>query len=301
MAAAPTQEEQVHYILHLRTLTNGWTLDQRKQYFNWLTTHEQHNLPTAPVDQGGINSGWPALDATRHPAKVLQWFKDADRDYSDGASFPKFLAGFRQDAMGSLNAQESAALTPLLNSQLATAPHPARRAPRRFVKEWKMADVEPLLDQAGHGRNFRTGPGSLHRIGAMHRLSSNGRLGRRGGDRNWAPFPAGYSRHDILESILLPSMVVSDQYQNTTFTRKDGEDITGRIAEEDDRKVVLMTDPRTSARTEILKSDIQSRAASKLSPMPEGLVNILTQDELLDFDRLPGSRRQNPAAAAFAR
>ncbi len=77
MAAAPTQEEQVHYVLHLRNLTNGWTLDQRKQYFNWFAAHEQRAVPAARVDQNGINSGWPALDASSHSARVLQWFKDA--------------------------------------------------------------------------------------------------------------------------------------------------------------------------------------------------------------------------------
>jgi hypothetical protein len=34
---------------------------------------------------------------------------------------------------------------------------------------------------------------------------------------------------------------------------------------------------------EVKKSDIASRAAAKLSPMPEGLVNILTKDDILDL------------------
>jgi hypothetical protein len=33
----------------------------------------------------------------------------------------------------------------------------------------------------------------------------------------------------------------------------------------------------------VKKSDVQSRAASKLSPMPEALVNILTKEEVLDL------------------
>src|SRR5205814_8577955 len=33
---AKTQEEQAHYIFYLRNLKNGWTLDQRKHYFDWL-------------------------------------------------------------------------------------------------------------------------------------------------------------------------------------------------------------------------------------------------------------------------
>ena len=39
--AAPTQEEQIHYIVHLRKLKTGWTLDQHEHYFSWfLRNHE---------------------------------------------------------------------------------------------------------------------------------------------------------------------------------------------------------------------------------------------------------------------
>jgi len=33
----------------------------------------------------------------------------------------------------------------------------------------------------------------------------------------------------------------------------------------------------------VRKRDVQSRAASKLSPMPEGLIDVLTRDEILDL------------------
>jgi hypothetical protein len=34
---APTIEEQAHYIFHLRNVKSGWTLEQRKKYFEWFT------------------------------------------------------------------------------------------------------------------------------------------------------------------------------------------------------------------------------------------------------------------------
>ena len=36
MAKAETQEEQLHYLVALRNAREGWTLDQRKQYFSWF-------------------------------------------------------------------------------------------------------------------------------------------------------------------------------------------------------------------------------------------------------------------------
>src|SRR5262249_14699415 len=36
LAAAPTQEEQMEYVKSLRNLKTGWTLAQRKAYFEWF-------------------------------------------------------------------------------------------------------------------------------------------------------------------------------------------------------------------------------------------------------------------------
>lgn len=45
------------------------------------------------------------------------------------------------------------------------------------------------------------------------------------------------------------------------------------------------------------KSDIKSRGFSKISPMPEGLINILSQEEILDLLALLESagRKNHPA------
>jgi len=92
-----------------------------------------------------------------------------------------------------------------------------------------------------------------------------------------------FNRHDILENILLPSKVISDRYQSFTITKRDGEDFSGFITDETDDKVVLLVNPLSQQRVEILKKDIESRVVSKLSLMPEGLLNTLTQDEILDL------------------
>jgi len=52
-----------------------------------------------------------------------------------------------------------------------------------------------------------------------------------------------YTRRDILESIIDPSKVVSEQYQNLALALKNGDDVTGRIIEEDSRRIVVVTDP----------------------------------------------------------
>ena len=38
----------------------------------------------------------------RHPANLLRWFKEAGRDYGDGASYPKYLVNIRNDAIAAV-------------------------------------------------------------------------------------------------------------------------------------------------------------------------------------------------------
>ncbi|HWY77800.1 MAG TPA: heme-binding protein [Verrucomicrobiae bacterium] len=279
--AAPNQEEQLHYIFHLRTLTNGWTMDERAKYFEWYNVHHQGGDIEPTQWKGSVYTPWTKRDPDGdHSAGVLKWFSDADREYSDGSSFPKFLANFKKDALGTLTDDERKELEPIITERTNLAPA-LTGMKRAFVKEWTMEDLEPVLDQAGHGRSFAKGKDAFSEAQCVlcHRFGNKG--GSVGPDLT--AVSSRFSRRDILESIILPSKVVSDQYYNTIIETKDGDDVVGRVSDEDDKKVVVMTNPMTDTKTEVLKSNISKRDTSKLSPMPEGLVNTFTQDEILDL------------------
>jgi putative heme-binding domain-containing protein len=255
---APTQEEQIYYILRLRTITNGWTLDQRKQYFTWF-------------DKDRAKLG--------HPKDILQFFADAERDYSDGSSFPKFMDNFRNDAIATLSPEDKLALTPVLPK--AEAKTETAAGPRKFIQAWKMEDLTPSMEFIKKGRSFEKGRDAFTAAQCIqcHRM----------GDKGGAVGPeltavsSRLTARDILESIVEPSKVVSEQFQNTTLFLKNGDDVTGRIVEEDDNKIVVVTDALKQTKQEVKKSEVVERKASKLSPMPEGLVNVLSRDEILDL------------------
>jgi putative heme-binding domain-containing protein len=255
---ATTQEEQLYYVLRLRTITNGWTMDQRKEYFTWF-------------DKDRSKLG--------HPPEVLQYFTDAERDYSDGSSFPKFIENFRKDATETLTPEERLALTPVLpKAETKTAKAAVQR---KFVQAWKMEDLTPSLEFLNRGRSFEKGKDAFTDAQCVqcHRFGN-------GGGAVGPELTAVSSRltgRDIIESIIEPSKVVSEQFQNMTLFLKNGDDVTGRIVEEDDNKIVLITDALKQTKQEVKKADVAQRKASKLSPMPEGLVNVLTKDEILDL------------------
>ncbi|MEO8429252.1 MAG: heme-binding protein, partial [Verrucomicrobiota bacterium] len=102
---------------------------------------------------------------------------------------------------------------------------------------------------------------------------------------------------DVLESILDPTKVVSEQYQNTTLLLANGDDVTGRIVEENNNKIVVVIDPLKQTQRELKKSEIKARHPSKVSPMPEGLVNILSKEEILDLVAYLESSGKSTAAA----
>ncbi len=257
---AQTQEEKIHYIFHLRNLKTGWTIEQRKKYFAWF--NESHENAT-------------------HTPDLVRWFAEVDRGYSDGASFSKQLANMKKDAIANLSETEKIAMADLIGEKSATVAVKAPAKERKFVKEWKMADLEPALDEVARGRNFESGKAAFTdaQCLACHHFGNEG--GSVGPELTAAA--SKYSRRDILDSILEPSKVVSEQYQNFSITKKDGDELIGRIVDETAEKVVMQVNPFTSDRTDVKKSDIASRKAAKLSPMPEGLVNNLSKEEILDI------------------
>ena len=83
--------------------------------------------------------------------------------------------------------------------------------------------------------------------------------------------------------MLLPSKVISDQYASTTFVLKAHNVIEGRIEKEDDKTIVVRPSPLSTDTVIIEKKDLRTRALSRLSPMPEGLLDVLEKDEILDL------------------
>lgn len=276
---AKTQEEQIHYIFQLRNLKTGWTLEQRQKYFDWFTKIRQSGKDDTATPSTVASS--QAHVSRAHPPELVQWFKDVDRDYSDGASFTKFIINIRKDAIAKLTSAERTALRPLIEENIdAPAWKPSRE--RKFVKDWTVADLAASLDQAASGRSFESGKAAFNdgQCIACHRMGNEG--GSVGPELT--AVASKYTRQVILESLIEPSKVVSDQYQNTVIVKKDGDDVTGRVTGENiERLIVLpnMLAPETTV--EVRVADIMKREGSKVSPMPTGVLNNFTQEEILDL------------------
>ncbi|MCA9207962.1 MAG: c-type cytochrome, partial [Planctomycetales bacterium] len=239
---APTQEQQIHYAFCLRGLESGWTLDQRRRYFNWFNQAAAH--------RGGM-------------------------------SFGGFLANIRNAAIQTLSADEKAALA----ETLAAPPEkidPAEAIQREFVQKWTVDELLPHVDDQLTGRNFERG---REIFGAAlcfkcHRFANDGGIigpdltgvGRR------------FNSRSIVESLIEPSRVISDQYQATQFLTDAGQTVVGRIVNLNGDNIMIITnmlDP--SSQTQLKRGQIELMRPSPLSMMPEGLLDRFTKEEILDL------------------
>jgi putative heme-binding domain-containing protein len=265
LSSAPSQEEQIDLAKSLRVLKVGWTPELRRQYF--------------------------------------QWFHRAT-GYRGGASFALFVEHIRKEAVANLPPDEVAALKDVIEAKPTTGPTNPQAAfasvlkGRSVVKNWTVDDLAPKLTKPLTGRDFERGRQMVGAVGcfACHRFGNEG--GAVGPDLTGV---AGRdSPRDLLESIVLPSKEVSDQYQQVVFVMKKGTPVTGRIVNlsgNDYRVMVNMYEP--GELTKVDARQVKEVRPSKLSPMPEGLLNVLREDEILDLLAylLSGGDRASPMFA----
>ncbi|MCW5556476.1 MAG: c-type cytochrome [Verrucomicrobiae bacterium] len=237
LAAAGTSDQQLHYLMYLWGLRDGWTLDRRRTYFTALRGAEQQH---------------------------------AARDYYS------VLGSLRRTLTNSLSSADRLALGELA----AAAPKPAAALVSAGppVHAWTLADFD--LSAGLSGRSAAAGRSAFQSAGCIqcHRLGNEG--GVNGPDLT--SVASRFGPKDLLDHILNPAKAVDVKYQQVTATLKDGTTVTGIVEQDADPLILLPPEPG-AASVEIPRDKIQSRQAEPGSPMPSGLLDPLTRDQVLDL------------------
>ena len=114
-----------------------------------------------------------------------------------------------------------------------------------------------------------------------HRIGNEGSSGV-GPDLSGAG--SRYSIRDLLENIIEPSAVISDQFGTEQIERSDGDPLIGRVVGEEDGELLVMANPfAPDDKTKVKTSAVKSRKPFNLSMMPPGLINSLNPEELQDL------------------
>ncbi len=238
------QTEQMHYLHVLRHVDQGWTTAARRDYFTALT---------------------------------------AANRYLGGAGMPEFLNKIRGEALETLSDGERTTLASIL------AVKPEQEAadsdpPRPFVRKWTVDAVMALTGSVDdvdlvRGKDlFRQASCSR-----CHRIAGRGTL--IGPDLT--NVSSRFSRRDLLQSIIEPSKVIAENYRSLQIVTTDGRVLVGQTGLGGDYRspiLRLATDPQKPlAAVEIPKIEIASQQPSTVSWMPEGLLDTLTGEEILDL------------------
>lgn len=243
LVESPTQEEQIDLARTLRHLKVGWTLDLRQAYFKWF------------VRAAG---------------------------YRGGASFATFVNNIRTEAIATLTDEEKVQLKSILEAKPDNDAPTFTAEPRKFVKEWDMQQLVPLVQTGLTNRDFDNGRKLFGAAAcfACHRFDNQG--GAVGPDLT--QLSGRFSARDILESVVEPSKQISDQYGAVQIVTLDGKVVTGRIinlAGDSYRVQTNMLDPGTLVGVDRKQIDVMM--PSQTSMMPKGLLNTLNEEEVLDL------------------
>ena len=150
-----------------------------------------------------------------------------------------------------------------------------------FVKNWKMADLEPALSELSEVRSLAVGKRAYDKAGCAqcHRFEGSG--GSVGADLTG--LAKRMNPREVLESILEPSRTIAEAYMMEQFSMSDGAVHLGQVQEETDTVVRLQSLSATSAPLTLAKALIESRKKLNLSNMPPGMVNTFTKKQILDL------------------
>ena len=240
----PSQEDRLMGLLALRNMRDGWSKNTRREFFTAL--------------------------------------RDA-RQFVGGEGLPAFLDRLRTDSMATLGEGERSSVEELLAPGAAgDEPLPPQR-PR--VAVWTLADLKPLTHRDAI-------PGDAKRGAAIFREALCSRCHRAG-----ATGPAvgpdltfvarRFDRGDMLEAIIEPSRSVAENYRNVSIVTDSGRVLVGRLAAMGDfraEKLRLNVDPlRPGQLVEIDKKEVQEQRLDRTSPMPQGLLDGFTREEIADL------------------
>ncbi len=151
-------------------------------------------------------------------------------------------------------------------------------------RQWTMDELLPAMADLGAGRDWMQGGRVFEQAGCgiCHAMSTY--WGGNGLAPDLTAVSSKMTRDMILQSILEPSATLNGQYYHTEFTLKDGSVVRGTVVDAvGDALVVapVMMVPDVTIR--IAKADIKSEAPSPVSPMPAGMLNAFTRDQVLDL------------------
>ncbi|MCA8977225.1 MAG: DUF1080 domain-containing protein [Planctomycetes bacterium] len=226
-----------------------------------------------------VKHGW-----TLAQRRALFQFFHAARQCKGGASYDGYLKAMVDEAWDTCSAAEQQALADIADKAKAELPKFQSRKPIGPGRSWQLDAAKALVQDGLDGRDLASGHNLFHAAGCASCHYFAGEGGNHGPDLT--SLGNKFTAADVLESILEPSLVISDQYSGSVVHRRDGTTVFGRATQvqlegADYWEIVPAVADAVPLR--VAAAEVEKVEPSPLSPMPRGLVDALNPEELRDL------------------
>jgi putative heme-binding domain-containing protein len=221
-----------------------------------------------------VSNGWTLEDRKYY----FGWLNET-LEKSGGQSFAGYIRAIREDAIAHLPPQDAAAVSWLLGD-IAAVDLSKLPTPKGPVVAWTVDSAMRLFEPGLEGRDFTNGKAmfSAGRCVARHRFEGSG--GYSGPDLG--SVGNRYSIRDILVAICEPSRSISEQYQASMVTLKDGATVYGRVIYRNEEEIAVATNPFNFGEVRKTPMDEVERVElSQTSMMPPGTIFTMNREELM--------------------
>ena len=251
------REEEIQAVYALRTVATGWTPETRGRLIDWF--RKAWHFRGAASMEGFIENLWDSS---------LQLLEPEER---------KRAELLKDEAMEEKMRQLAAYLADDDPSEIEGESRPGDRLANLSFEELSdFLEYDPMSYEEGDVERGRK-VFYLAKCVNCHVFGEEGR----GGGPDLSTVVKRFRRREILESLMFPSRVVSDQYVSWSVRLKNHDEITGMFVSESDDELTLIT--ATGERVEVARDQIEERRESSLSIMPEGLVDSMTMRDLVSL------------------
>jgi putative heme-binding domain-containing protein len=239
-----------------------------------------------PIGQLGIADALRTVHRGWTLEQRRDWFSflAAARTRKGGASYDGYLKRMIDLSWEGCAEAERAHLAELVGkAREEPAPFVARQ-PEGPGRAWQLDEAVAYSRTGLVGRDFEAGRNHFHAVGcaSCHRFAGEG--GAHGPDLT--SLGGKFSARDVLEAIIDPSKVVSDQYAGAVLQRQDGSNLFGRVVRTQEASFDGYVVVPASAHAEEVRveaKDVVKIEPSAISPMPAALIDRLNPQEMLDL------------------
>ena len=213
----------------------------------------------------------------QHNRLFAEWL-DRARRFRGGHLLPATIKKMQTDFLASLSDDRKSKLVYTLKRLAEPLEKNSISHTRQLVKQWKVSDLGEIDIRKGIIKRGREIYLQAQCSGCHRKNDFGGQIGP-----DLSTVGKRYDRAALLESLIEPSKQIDPKYALSSYALVNGKTYTGRVHGVNKTTITLETDPLRQTTVVIQRDEIEATKPSALSPMPTGLLNYFTKEEITDL------------------